>query len=919
VPTEDLDVVVVVPDEHGSPAPGFLAARTVRALARGGAQARRADVVPIADLAARLASARRPVWLLRAGATPLEGLARPPPPSATGRTLLAVGATRDEAGACAPAWDALVRETGGDLGRAAELAARLPRLDSVVIEEPRRLAVRLEEAPDLDAACAALARHPATRVVRLRPLDVARDAALCVVLVVTTLHRGGAERVVVELVRELRAEGAVVTLAVLDRASRAVLDAPDGTVFLADAVPGASRPPRASRIEALASLVRDADADVVHVHLADGAEIRKLAASVDVPIVLTLHNDRPGWAAHTTELGPDDVALVLACSADVAHAFAAAVPSLAARTRVAWNGIRAEAGRAGGLRAELGIPEGAPLLVTVANHRPQKRLEAIPAVVAELGSRGIAAHAVVVGEPVSADPVAREVASLVRAASESLGVAKRVHVAGTRPEAADLLGDASVVLSASAFEGLSLVHLEAMRARVPLVTTAVSGTREIADLHAGVWRVDEGEELPARLASAVAEALAPAAPRPSGLAAPFTSAAMGARHAELLAAAASARTPRRGLVLVANNFATGGAQSSARRLLVALHAAGVPVAACVLEEQAGWPTAGRTALERAGVPVFVAPRAGSVDPAVTADAVARFVEARAPESVVFWNAITQHKVLVAERVASAAVWDVSPGEMYFTSLERYMERPRAGHPVRDARAYGRMLAGVVVKYEAERARAEEVLGVPVHVIPNGVPLGEDVRPRPRPTASPRRVVVGTLARINPDKKLDELVRAVRRAVETDEALAARLEVRIAGPVEQGCEAHEAELRALAAGLPIAFVGEQDARAFLGDLDLYAMISEPSGCPNASLEAMAAGLPVVATDVGGAREQILHGETGLLAPRGDALALGDALARLANDDDARSRMGAAALARARDAFAESLMVARYRALLLPTST
>ncbi len=885
---ECLPIVVFVP--RGTKT--YAAARSIRALQRLGVDA---SIVHEDELAREIVRVHRPLWLLRAGAWPLA-LPHRPPPSATGRTLLALGATHAE-----PRWTEILARTGGDLTRATEL----PRIDSAIVDEPHRLAHRLSATRAFDEACAELAIATATRTVRFPRLDVGYFAGLRVVEVVTTLHRGGAERVVLDLVRELRVREAHVTLAVLDAASRATFPTPAGTVDLT-----ASGSTRAARIDALGSLAHEEHADVVHLHLVDGAEIQKLAAACDVPLALTLHNDRPGWAARTTELGPDHVALVFGCSSDVARAFADACPSLASRTRVAWNGIAEHSSPRDhvSLREELDIPEGAVLLLSVANHRPQKRLEQIPAVVASLVRRGVDAHAVLIGEPVSKDPVALAVAASVDAAAAEHGVTERVHLAGTRDDVAPLYAAADVVVTTSAFEGLSLVQLEAMRARKPLVTTAVSGTADIAAFHPGaVHRVDVDAS-----ADAFADAVRAALPgAPERLASAFASSAMGARYAALLARAAPPPRRTSGIVLVANNFATGGAQSSARRLLLGLRARGVDVSAVVVQEQAGHPTAGREALVRAGIPVFAAPRAGAVDPLVTAEAVARFVDRAAPSAVVFWNVITQHKVLVAELLAGTPVWDVSPGEMYFASMDRYFEKPRAGHPVREARAYGRLLEGAVVKYAAERAQAESVLGVPVHVVPNGVPLGAS-----RPLrSSGDRLVVGTLARINPDKKLEELVRAVAHLARRDPDLARRLDVRIAGAVEEGCEPYLEELRALAFGLPITFVGEQPATAFLRDLDLFAMISEPSGCPNASLEAMAEGLAVVATDVGGAREQIAHGETGFLVGRGDAEALGDAIASLALQPERRAAVGAAAHARIRALFSVERMVADYARLLL----
>jgi glycosyltransferase involved in cell wall biosynthesis len=112
-----------------------------------------------------------------------------------------------------------------------------------------------------------------------------------------------------------------------------------------------------------------------------------------------------------------------------------------------------------------------------------------------------------------------------------------------------------------------------------------------------------------------------------------------------------------------------------------------------------------------------------------------------------------------------------------------------------------------------------------------------------------------------------------------------------------------------------WAGEKDSAAFLAEIDLFAMISEPSGCPNASLEAMAAGHAVVATDAGGASEQIAHGETGLVVPRGDAAALGEAIASLLRDAPRRRALGEAAWARARDRFDVGRMAADYARLCL----
>ena len=76
------------------------------------------------------------------------------------------------------------------------------------------------------------------------------------------------------------------------------------------------------------------------------------------------------------------------------------------------------------------------------------------------------------------------------------------------------------------------------------------------------------------------------------------------------------------------------------------------------------------------------------------------------------------------------------------------------------------------------------------------------------------------------------------------------------------------------------------------MDVYALSSLSEGLPNVILEAMAMGIPVVATAVGAVPQVIADGRDGLLVEPGDAGALGSALARLLGDADGRTRLGEA---------------------------
>jgi len=97
-------------------------------------------------------------------------------------------------------------------------------------------------------------------------------------------------------------------------------------------------------------------------------------------------------------------------------------------------------------------------------------------------------------------------------------------------------------------------------------------------------------------------------------------------------------------------------------------------------------------------------------------------------------------------------------------------------------------------------------------------------------------------------------------------------------------------------------------------DIYTLPSHREGMPRSIIEAMLTGLPVVATDIRGSREEVVPGETGFLVPPRDRHSLAAALNRLVADPSLRSRQGAAGRARALELYDESKVVSRQIALL-----
>lgn len=167
----------------------------------------------------------------------------------------------------------------------------------------------------------------------------------------------------------------------------------------------------------------------------------------------------------------------------------------------------------------------------------------------------------------------------------------------------------------------------------------------------------------------------------------------------------------------------------------------------------------------------------------------------------------------------------------------------------------------------------------IRVIHSGVPVVE-LDPPPRDTDD---FTVGMLSRHDPVKGIDLAVRAIGRMGD-----GVRLVVVGDGPERPALEALVDEL---CVGDRVELRGWDDrARDLLATFDVYLLPSRLEGFPVTVMEAMQAGLPVVATDVGSVREAIDDGDTGVVVPVGDIDAMVAALRAMRDDPERRLEIG-----------------------------
>jgi L-malate glycosyltransferase len=209
----------------------------------------------------------------------------------------------------------------------------------------------------------------------------------------------------------------------------------------------------------------------------------------------------------------------------------------------------------------------------------------------------------------------------------------------------------------------------------------------------------------------------------------------------------------------------------------------------------------------------------------------------------------------------------------------------------------------------------------VEVNVQGIPVAELARRRDERTTAratlgigPDDVLIATVANLREKKDYPTLLRAAARCVDDPRLHFVAIGQ---GPLER--ELHVLHSR-LGLGSTLRFLGyHPDPPAVVAGADMFVLTSRHEGLPISLLEAMALGVPPVATSVGGIPEVVTDGVDGVLLRPGDDAAFAAAVQRLADEPAERAALGAAAAKRAEDfdiARTQAALEALYRGLCHP---
>jgi glycosyltransferase involved in cell wall biosynthesis len=728
-----------------------------------------------------------------------------------------------------------------------------------------------------------------------------------------SLVRGGAERAVLETMAALRDRaGLAQRLFVVHRSRRQYPTGEGGNlrVVFSDGAADDAAAMRAIGFEVLLS-----GAPLIYTHLIPARLLRHLW-EMGVATIPVVQNAEPGWSDPPEAYGAPHVPFLVAVSDAVAGELRAAgcpKPVVTIRHELQRFYTPTELSRhRREIRDRYGIAENTLLIGMVGQFKSQKAYTRAVRVL-ERVRREIPARLMILGGWDQDYGGARAAYEATCRRAVDLGVIADMIMPGDVHPIDPYLAAFDVFMNTSIHEGLSVALLEAVQAGCPVVAADVGGNREVLPERAVL--VKDGADIDGyvdgifKLVHVTDRILPQPGPETAAMARLWP---LLARHG-IAEGVASLAQPA-GTLFLTQNLHIGGPQQSLVNLLAGLPA-GQKAIVAVLE---GAPLdQHKRRLDQCRIPVFSA--GDAVAAMDKAEAVLNWVEMLRVRKLCFWNLDPEVKLAIAKILSvreDIQLIDVSPGPMLFDELS-------------GAAAFQRRLAFTASQYFARLdcfvAKYSDGLPPPsmgidrrkIQVIPNGVPRAPSFVPLPPvefmlPRDRDPGLAIGTCCRFVPDKRieflLEMMVELTRRAPGTS--------LTIVGGPDRGSQDYFEAIRgrAMESGLDnVFFAGEQqDVLPFLSQFRLFVMYSDRQGCPNASLEAMSMGLPIIANRSGGVAEQVEDGVNGYLVANPAEMA--DRAVALLKNKRLRERMGKASRAIARKRFSMEKMIAAYEQLL-----
>ncbi len=620
-------------------------------------------------------------------------------------------------------------------------------------------------------------------------------------------------------------------------------------------------------------------------HLLSEKERNALAEGGAV-VVPVLHNARDGWPEDSATLrgAPYTITVSESCEQDLREdgftdpvTVIRHIPSVRdyhTETRTHY-------------RREWRIPQDAFLIGMIGAVKHQKNYHfALKVLQALLMKQD--AYLAIVGGPVNTPqgfPLWQEVVK----EAERIGVIHRLAMPGFVHDAAHCLPTFDVMLNTSHYEGMSIATLEAIQSKTPIIASKVGGQGEVAA--EGLHLIEQGSEVDVWV-NAILKAREQELEEPSW--AHFPSYRLWT-----LAGLARPFVKSEKLLFVTANLNSGGAQRSLVNLSKAIKGK-IPFEIMI----AGTSTSTHffDDLSRSRVKVTAASK--EWNSFSFAESLIEKICTERIGTVVFWNVDPRVKLLLGKMLSFTKVRfiDVSPGNFLYEEMDDEQEFQKfIAYSQGDF--YGRLDA-FVMKYHDESISECDHKKI---VIRNGISRAKNIKRDYSLSSVPRVVMCG---RIAPTKFVIEVIDAmklVRQSLPT-------AELHIFGAAEHLHAAYNEEvIRSVGdeAGSAVIFHGPDfDVVSRMHEFDAYVVLGKNQGCPNALMEALSVGMPSVANNDGGTREQVIHESTGLLVETCDPEELSSALVRILSDRTLAQRLGNAGRKHIELNFSIELMAAQY---------